>query len=95
MLLLHKHGMGAELMATFNNGIAYQFLKGDTLTTESVARPDTYPKVTSVHAFYVRFELKARLNSIFRNSMHRRVFSLIKKIPVIYLWRALGTNLKN
>ena len=45
MVLLHKHGMGAELMATFNNGIAYEFLKGDTLDKESVVRPDTYPKV--------------------------------------------------
>lgn len=45
MLLMHKEGMGAELMATFKNGIAYEFLKGQTLDPESVASPQIYPLV--------------------------------------------------
>ena len=35
--------MGAELMATFKNGIAYEFIKGDTLDPETVASPQIYP----------------------------------------------------
>jgi len=45
MKLMHSHGVGAQLMATFNNGISYEFLKGETLTPESVVRPDIYPLV--------------------------------------------------
>ena len=46
MKLMHSHGVGAQLMATFNNGISYEFLKGETLTPESVVRPDIYPLVS-------------------------------------------------
>lgn len=30
------------MYATFNNGLAYEFLEGDVLTTESVREPDIY-----------------------------------------------------
>ena len=46
MKLMHSHGVGAQLMATFNNGISYEFLKGETLTPESVIQPDIYPLVS-------------------------------------------------
>ncbi len=39
MRLLHTMGMGAELYASFTNGIAYQFLPGNTLDVQTVADP--------------------------------------------------------
>lgn len=40
--ILHKAGYTHSIYATFNNGLAYEFLEGDTLTTESVRQPEIY-----------------------------------------------------
>ena len=37
--------MGPALYAMYENGIAYQFIPGTTLTTESCRRPEIYPAV--------------------------------------------------
>jgi len=45
MQVLHKNGMGSELYASFRNGIVYQFLKGSTLTVDTVSSPEVFPAV--------------------------------------------------
>ncbi|XP_043498263.1 ethanolamine kinase 1 [Polistes fuscatus] len=43
--ILHKAGYTHSIYATFNNGLAYQFLEGDILTTETVRQPEIYKLV--------------------------------------------------
>ncbi|XP_078046171.1 ethanolamine kinase 1 [Augochlora pura] len=40
--ILNKAGFTHSIYATFNNGLAYQFIEGVTLTTETVRKPDVY-----------------------------------------------------
>lgn len=40
--ILNKAGYTHSIYATFNNGLAYQFLQGDTLTTETIRKPEVY-----------------------------------------------------
>lgn len=40
--ILNKAGYTHCIYATFNNGFAYQFLEGDTLTVETVRDPKIY-----------------------------------------------------
>lgn len=40
--ILHKVGYTYGIYATFNNGLAYQFLEGDVLTVETVREPEVY-----------------------------------------------------
>ncbi|XP_076618895.1 ethanolamine kinase 1 isoform X2 [Colletes latitarsis] len=40
--ILNKAGFTHSIYATFNNGLAYQFIEGTTLTTEMVRNPDVY-----------------------------------------------------
>jgi len=37
--LLHEHNCAPELYCSFNNGLCYQFIPGDTLTTTTVCDP--------------------------------------------------------
>lgn len=39
---MNKAGFTHSLYATFNNGLAYQFIEGNTLTTEAVRNPNIY-----------------------------------------------------
>lgn len=43
--ILNKAGYTHCIYATFNNGFAYQFLEGETLTTETVRDPDVFPLI--------------------------------------------------
>lgn len=43
--ILHKAGHTHSLYATFNNGLAYEFLRGDILTIETVRQPVIYALV--------------------------------------------------
>ncbi|XP_066141238.1 ethanolamine kinase isoform X1 [Euwallacea fornicatus] len=45
ILLLSKHGLAPNLYATFENGLAYRFQPGCTLTKVSVRRPEIYSLV--------------------------------------------------
>ncbi|XP_033196472.1 ethanolamine kinase 1 [Bombus vosnesenskii] len=40
--VLNKVGFTHSIYATFNNGLAYQFIEGNILTTETVRNPDIY-----------------------------------------------------
>ncbi|XP_076287931.1 ethanolamine kinase 1 [Lasioglossum baleicum] len=40
--ILNKAGFTHSIYATFNNGLAYQFIEGVTLTTDMVRKPDVY-----------------------------------------------------
>ncbi|XP_012280009.1 ethanolamine kinase isoform X2 [Orussus abietinus] len=40
--ILNKAGYTHSIYATFNNGLAYQFIEGDTLTTETIRQPEVY-----------------------------------------------------
>ncbi|KZC09238.1 PREDICTED: ethanolamine kinase 1 [Dufourea novaeangliae] len=40
--ILNKAGFTHSIYATFNNGLAYQFIEGVTLTTEMVRKPEVY-----------------------------------------------------
>ncbi|KAK1128529.1 hypothetical protein K0M31_002987 [Melipona bicolor] len=40
--ILNKVGFTHSIYATFNNGLAYQFIEGNILTTETVRNPDIY-----------------------------------------------------
>ncbi|XP_020280823.1 ethanolamine kinase 1 isoform X2 [Pseudomyrmex gracilis] len=42
---LNKAGYTHCIYATFNNGFAYQFLEGETLTNETVRDPEVYPLI--------------------------------------------------
>lgn len=43
--MLNKAGYTHCIYATFNNGFAYEFLEGETLTTETVRNPKVYPLI--------------------------------------------------
>ncbi|XP_011163675.1 ethanolamine kinase 1 isoform X3 [Solenopsis invicta] len=43
--ILNKAGYTHCIYATFNNGFAYEFLEGETLTTETVRNPKVYPLI--------------------------------------------------
>lgn len=45
--ILHKAGYTHCIYATFNNGLAYQFLEGDTLTVETVRQPNVYTLIST------------------------------------------------
>ncbi|XP_072390670.1 ethanolamine kinase [Diabrotica undecimpunctata] len=45
IILLHKAGLAPNLYATFKNGLAYRYLPGCTLTSESVREPTIYTLV--------------------------------------------------
>ena len=42
---MHEAGHTHSIYATFNNGLAYEFIEGDTLTTETVRNPIVYELV--------------------------------------------------
>jgi len=48
--VLHKAGYAPNLYATFTNGLAYEFVPGDVLTTESVRQLSIYPLVARMMA---------------------------------------------
>ena len=50
MQLLYENGCGPQLYAKFQNGIAYQFISGSTLTIESVCDPSIFPSVAAACA---------------------------------------------
>lgn len=39
---MHNAGHTHSLYATFNNGLAYEFIEGDTLTVDTVRKPEVY-----------------------------------------------------
>ncbi|XP_017787130.1 PREDICTED: ethanolamine kinase [Nicrophorus vespilloides] len=45
IVMLNKVGLAPNLYATFNNGLAYEFVPGCTLCDESVIKPEIYPLV--------------------------------------------------
>lgn len=50
MTVLNQVGCGCELYAQFANGLAYEFLHGETLSINSAKSPNIYPKVASAMA---------------------------------------------
>ena len=44
---MHKAGHTYCIYATFKNGLAYEFIEGDTLTAESVIIPEVYELVST------------------------------------------------
>lgn len=42
---MHKAGHTHSIYATFNNGLAYEFIEGDTLTVDTVRKPEVYELV--------------------------------------------------
>ncbi|XP_021966981.1 ethanolamine kinase 1 isoform X2 [Folsomia candida] len=47
MMILHDRKCGAELYATFDNGICYEFMNGSTLEVEDCAKPEVFPLVAA------------------------------------------------
>ena len=66
MMLLHENGCGSELYASFQNGLAYQFLPGSTLTLETVVDPGMFPLVAEacakMHSIKIPGMLLASIN---------------------------------
>ncbi len=50
MMALYEAGVGCRLYAQFKNGLAYEFLPGETLTIESVKSPEVFPLVARAMA---------------------------------------------
>ena len=50
MIVLSENGCGCQLYAQFGNGLAYEFLPGETLTIESVKSAEIFPKVAETMA---------------------------------------------
>lgn len=50
MKKLHAIGAGSELYATFNNGIAYEYMHGALLCQENVRNPGVYSMVAKMLA---------------------------------------------
>lgn len=50
MTVLYGAGCGSQLYATFKNGLAYEFIPGETLTIESVKDVTVYPLVAAAMA---------------------------------------------
>jgi ethanolamine kinase len=53
---MHNAGYAPRLYATFNNGLAYEFVPGDTLTTETCRAPAIFPLVATMMARMHRLE---------------------------------------
>lgn len=47
ILLLNSAGLAPQLYATFQNGLAYEFVPGNTLTDKTVSQPEIYRLVAS------------------------------------------------
>ncbi|KAF4520781.1 hypothetical protein B566_EDAN011433 [Ephemera danica] len=54
--VMHSAGYAPRLYATFNNGLAYEFVPGDTLTTETCHTPAIFPLVATMMARMHRLE---------------------------------------
>ncbi|KAL0125429.1 hypothetical protein PUN28_004508 [Cardiocondyla obscurior] len=65
--ILNKAGYTHCIYATFNNGFAYEFLEGETLTTETVRDPKIYPLIAKRMAEMhdLKFENKSVLKEAF------------------------------
>jgi ethanolamine kinase len=48
--ILSDLGIAAKLYGTFTNGIAYEFIPGEVLTSVTVSSPDVFPHVASAMA---------------------------------------------
>lgn len=48
--LMSETGFGGKLYATFSNGLAYQYVHGEVMTTEDAANPDVFPIVAATVA---------------------------------------------
>ena len=59
MKLLNEGGCGSELYASFKNGICYEFLRGTTLTSDTVFNPDIYPLVARAMANLHKIKIEA------------------------------------
>lgn len=59
---MNKAGYTHCIYATFNNGFAYQFLEGETLTIETVRDPNVYPliarRMAEMHCLQLENETK-------------------------------------
>ena len=63
--MLQKVNFAPRLYATFNNGLAYEYAPGVTLTTETVRAPDVFPlvarRLAELHAVAVPSSARAGL----------------------------------
>ena len=50
MKLMSEKGLGGKLYATFENGLAYEFVAGDILTVETCRRPEIFRSVAATVA---------------------------------------------
>lgn len=51
---LYRAGLAPDLYATFNNGMVYKYIKGETLTTSTVRDPSIYRLVAKTMARFHR-----------------------------------------
>lgn len=62
--ILNKAGYTHCIYATFNNGFAYQFLEGDTLTVKTIRNPEIYPliakRLAEMHSLKIEIETMSR-----------------------------------
>ena len=61
MKLLHANGCGSQLYATFQNGLAYQYLSGSPITLESVRDPLVFPAIAAACSKMHSIELPGKL----------------------------------
>ncbi|VVC36186.1 Protein kinase-like domain [Cinara cedri] len=55
--LLHRVGHAPDIYATFDNGMAYKYIHGETLTTTTVREPDVYRLVAKTMAKFHRVDI--------------------------------------
>lgn len=60
MQLLYSAGHAPDIYATFNNGMAYKYIKGETLTTTTVRDPNVYRLVAKTMARFHRLDVRIK-----------------------------------
>lgn len=58
--LLYHAGYAPEIYATFDNGMAYKYIRGETLTTTTVRDPSVYKLVAKTMARLHKLDVSGR-----------------------------------
>ena len=77
MQLLYSNGCGPQLYATFQNGLAYQYLVGSTLTLENVCDSLIFPAVAAAFAKMHSIKLPPEQSS--NRALEPCIWNLLRK----------------
>lgn len=81
--LLNSAGHAPEIYTTFNNGIAYKYIRGETLTPATVRDPNVYRLVAKMMAKFHRLNVNERCGTM-ESGLWNKLKQLAGLIPERY-----------